>query len=73
MSLDFNDMPDIAIEFLNYMLTIKNISKKTVSEYYYDLRTFMRFIKVTKHNADENKFKELTVNDITLDDIKILI
>ena len=28
MSLDFNDMPDIAIEFLNYMLTIKNISKK---------------------------------------------
>ena len=30
----------------------------------------MRFIKVTKHNADENKFKELTVNDITLDDIK---
>ena len=70
MSLDFNDMPDIAIEFLNYMLTIKNISKKTVSEYYYDLRTFMRLIKVTKHNADENKFKELTVNDITLDDIK---
>jgi site-specific recombinase XerD len=67
-------MPDIAIEFLNYMLTIKNISKKTVSEYYYDLRTFMRFIKVTKHNADENDFKELTVNDITLDDIeKILI
>lgn len=70
MSLDFNDLPDIVIEFLNYMLTIKNISKKTVSEYHYDLRTFMRFIKVTKYNADENNFKELTVNDITLDDIK---
>lgn len=70
MSLDFNDMPDIVIEFLNYMLTIKNISRKTVSEYHYDLRTFMRFIKVTKYNADENNFKELPVNDITLDDIK---
>jgi len=70
MSLEFNDMPDIAIEFLNYMLTVKNISKKTVSEYHYDLRTFMRYIKVTKHNADENKFRELPVNDITLDDIK---
>ena len=28
MSLDFNDMPDIAIEFLNYMITIKNKSVK---------------------------------------------
>jgi integrase/recombinase XerD len=70
VSLDFNDMPDIVIEFLNYMLTIKNISKKTVSEYYYDLRTFMRYIKVTKYSADENKFRELPVNDITLDDFK---
>lgn len=70
MQLEFNDMPDIAIEFLNYMLTVRNISKKTVSEYYYDLRTFMRYIKVTKYNADENEFRELPVNDITLDDIK---
>ena len=70
MQLDFSDMPDIAIEFLNYMLTVRNISKKTVSEYYYDLRTFFRYIKVTKYNADENDFRDLTVNDITLDDIK---
>ena len=70
MTFDFNDMPDIVIEFLNYMLTIKNTSKKTVSEYHYDLRTFMRFIKVTKYNADENNFRELLVSDITLDDIK---
>lgn len=70
MQLDFNNMPDIAIEFLNYMLTVRNISKKTVSEYYYDLRTFMRYIKVTKYNADENKFRELPVNDITMNDIK---
>jgi site-specific recombinase XerD len=70
MQLDFSDMPDIAIEFLNYMLTVRNISKKTVSEYFYDLRTFFRYIKVTKYNADENDFRDLTVNDITLDDIK---
>ncbi|NLL68180.1 MAG: tyrosine recombinase XerC [Clostridiaceae bacterium] len=70
MSLDFNDMPEIVIEFLNYMLTIKNISKKTVSEYHYDLRTFLRYIKVTKYHADENEFREMPVNDITFDDIK---
>ena len=70
MNHNFDDMPDIVIEFLNYMLTIKNKSEKTILEYYYDLRTYLRYIKVIKHNADENKFDELTVNDITIDDIK---
>ncbi|MGI6621633.1 MAG: tyrosine recombinase XerC [Clostridiaceae bacterium] len=70
MSLEFNDMPDIVIEFLNYMLTIKNKSVNTVSEYYYDLRTFLRFIKITKYNANEKNFKDIIVKDITIDDIK---
>ena len=73
MNLDFNDLPDIAIEYLNYMLTIKNTSKKTVSEYYYDLRTFFRYIKVIKYNADENDFKNIAVDDITAEDLKKLI
>ncbi len=70
MSLDFNDMPDIVIEFLNYMLTIKNKSLKTVSEYHYDLRTFLRYIKVIRYNANENDFKNINVKNITIDDIK---
>ncbi|NLM76178.1 MAG: tyrosine recombinase XerC [Clostridiaceae bacterium] len=70
MNRTFDDMPDIVVEFLNYMLTIQNKSEKTVQEYYYDLRTFLRYIKIIKYNADENKFDELSVNDITIDDIK---
>lgn len=70
MSLEFNDMPDIVIEFLNYMITIKNKSLKTVSEYHYDLRTFLRYIKVNKYNADEKNFKNIDVKDITIDDIR---
>lgn len=70
MIQEYSDMPDIAIEFLDYMLTIKNRSKKTILEYHYDLRTFFRYIKVIKHNADEEKFDSFPVNDITLDDIK---
>lgn len=70
MNPKFSDMPDIAVEFLNYMLTIQNKSEKTVSEYHYDLRTFFRYIKVIKHNADEDKFNELPVNNITINDIK---
>ena len=70
MIKEYSDLPDIAIEFLDYMLTMKNRSPKTISEYHYDLRTFFRYIKVTKHHADEEKFDVLPVNDITLDDIK---
>lgn len=70
MSLKINDMPDIATEFLDYMLTIKNISKKTITEYNYDLRTFFRYIKVVKYGANENDFKNIPVDDINIDDIK---
>ncbi len=70
MAHEFTDMPDIVIEFLNYMLTIKNKSQKTISEYHYDLRTFLRYIKVTKYSANEKDFTSISVTDITLDDIK---
>lgn len=72
MNLEFNDMPDIAIEFLDFMLTIKNTSKRTVSEYYYDLRTFMRYIKIVKYSADENDLKNIPVDDITIDDLRTI-
>lgn len=72
MSVDtFDDMPDIAAEFLNYMLTIKAKSIKTVQEYGYDLRTFLRYIKLTtRPGFKDSDFDTIDVRDITLDDIK---
>jgi len=70
-AVTYDDLPDIAVEFLNYMLTIRNKSLKTVQEYYYDLRTFFRFIKLTKHPGFKDAdFDTIDVRDITLDDIK---
>jgi len=71
MPVAFDDMPDIAIEFLNYIYTIQNRSEKTIKEYYYDLRTFLRYIKLTKRPGyDDKDFELIDVRDITLDDIK---
>ncbi|MCX7773640.1 MAG: tyrosine recombinase XerC [Clostridia bacterium] len=70
MVTDFKDLPDIVIEFLHYMLTIKNKSKNTVQEYYYDLRTFLRYIKVSKRQANEKDFDNINVKAMTLEDIK---
>lgn len=69
--VSYDDMPEIAIEFLNYMLTIKGKSEKTIQEYYYDLRTFFRYIKLTtRPGFKDTDFNSIDVCDITLDDIK---
>lgn len=69
--VSYDDMPEIAIEFLNYMLTIKGKSEKTIQEYYYDLRTFFRYIKLTtRPGFKDTDFDSIDVCDITLDDIK---
>lgn len=69
--VSYDDMPEIAIEFLNYMLTIKGKSIKTVQEYYYDLRTFFRYIKLTTQPGFKDAdFDSIDVRDITLDHIK---
>ena len=69
--VSYDDMPEIAIEFLNYMLTIKGKSEKTIQEYYYDLRTFFRYIKLTtRPGFKDTDLNSIDVCDITLDDIK---
>jgi len=40
------DIPSILDDYLNYMETIKGLSPNTVKEYFFDLRTFFRFIKM---------------------------
>ena len=58
-------------DYLNYMETIKGSSSNTVKEYYFDLRTFFRFIKVRYKLVDSSiEFKEIPITDISLDLIK---
>lgn len=53
------------------METIKGSSSNTVKEYYFDLRTFFRFIKVRYKLVDPSiEFKEISISDIDLDLIK---
>jgi len=64
MSLNYDELPQIASDFLSYMETIRNKSYNTIKEYYYDLRMFFRFILKEKYNATAN-FDEIIVNGIT--------
>lgn len=59
----YADAPQILRDFLSYHESIKGQSRKTVSEYYLDLRMFLRFLKLMK-----NEMPYTT----SLDDIPIL-
>lgn len=56
-------------EFLLYMQTIKNRSKNTIKEYYYDLRLAFRFFKMDKLNL-KSEISEINISDIDIDFIK---
>ena len=54
-------------DFLTYMETILGKSKKTVDEYFLDLRTFFRFIKQKRSMIDnETAFQKIPIDDISL-------
>ncbi len=72
------DCPQVLREFLSYHENIKAQSRKTISEYYLDLRMFLRFILLVKHempydtaldtisirSVDLQLLRKVTVNDI---------
>ena len=72
------DCSQVLREFLSYHETIKGQSKKTISEYYLDLRMFLRFVVLIKndmpydtdlntisiHDVDDTLLAQVTVNDI---------
>lgn len=63
--------PKVLQEFLGYLQTIKGKSPKTIEEYYLDLRTFFRYLKLSKGLTTENTiFEEISIYDITIDIIK---
>ena len=67
-----HDAPVIVKDFLNYIETIKGKSKNTAKEYYYDLRLFLRFIKLSRNLSIEKDFDKVDIIDISIDLIKTI-
>ncbi|MBO5952640.1 MAG: tyrosine recombinase XerC [Oscillospiraceae bacterium] len=74
----YTDCPQILRDFLTYHETIKGQSQLTISEYYLDLRMFLRFIKLMRsdlpihtrlddidiRNIDIHFIEQITTSDI---------
>ncbi|MGN1468122.1 MAG: tyrosine recombinase XerC [Ruminococcus sp.] len=66
-----NEAPPIIKDYLIYMQTVKGKSEKTVDEYFSDLRTFFRFIKVKRGLVSSDvPYTEIKIDDIDLELIK---
>lgn len=68
--LEFADCPAILKDYLIYMQVILGKSEATVKEYYFDLRTFFRYLKCSQGCADFNSISSVSISDITPEDLK---
>lgn len=74
MAVNFQDDAfPILKEYLFYLQTIRQKSVKTVDEYFIDLRTFFRYIKLRRGLLnDDVDFDKIKIDDIGLDLIKTI-
>ncbi len=67
----FDATPEILKSFLIYIESIQGKSKNTAEEYFYDLRTFFRYLKIRFNEvSSEYDFNKIDIMDVDLDLIK---
>ena len=67
----YSDCPQIVRDFLVYHETIKGQSEKTISEYYLDLRMFLRFMKLMRSDMPiRSRLDDIPIKDIDINFIR---
>lgn len=68
-----NEAPEIIKSFLTYHETIKGHSRRTVDEYFLDLRNFFRYMKLSKGRVPRGvPVEEIDISDIDLDFVRTI-
>ena len=69
--IKYADCPQIVRDFLTYHENIKGQSPRTISEYYLDLRMFLRFIRLMRNEMPLNTpLEDIPIKAIDLDFVK---
>lgn len=65
--------PEVLRQFLIYNEAIKNKASSSIDEYFRDLQTFFRYIKLIKGKVlDDTNFDRIEINDVDIDLIKTI-
>ena len=69
----YHDCPQILRDFLVYHENIKGQSQLTISEYYLDLRMFLRFMKLMRNDMPiSTNLDDIDIKDINIDFIRTI-
>lgn len=69
----YHDCPLILRDFLTYHETIKGQSPRTISEYYLDLRMFLRFMKLMRNDMPiHTRLDDIDIKDVDLNFIRAI-
>ena len=67
----YSDCPIILRDFLAYHETIKGQSQRTISEYYLDLRMFLRFVKLMRSDMPiHTRLDDIPIKDVDIEFVR---
>lgn len=69
---DYDDCPPILKKYLTYIVSMRNLSVRTANNYYLSLRTFFKFLKMLRDGIPEEKFDEITIEDIDKNALELI-
>ena len=70
---ELSELPPVLRDFITYTQVIKGKSQNTAEEYFLDLRTFFRFLKLSRGMIDPStEFEKIPIMDIDLEFIKTI-
>lgn len=73
MAQNYQDVPFFIKDFITYMEAIRGKSKNTVKEYYFDLRTFFRYLLVLRGKASLDDFENIDISSINTEFVASII
>lgn len=70
MNLNSNENPEFLNDYVVHMKIVKGLSPRTISEYYLDIRLFLKFIYSIKKDVDSNDIEEIDISGMCNDELK---
>lgn len=65
-----SNSPPILRDFLTYSESIRGKSSRSVEEYYHDLTTFFKYLKIQRGYANQEDFADIEINDVDIELLK---
>lgn len=68
MEIDRIQCPDFFLDYILYITVTKSLSKRTIQEYYLDIRLFLKYLRMMKDPTyqNENDLQQIPIRDMSI-------